>query len=234
MVPFAVFAALLIWAMPYLGGFIPRATGDPKRGADAHEGTDQWGPFWLLAVVSALRTGIYYGMQAFIPAYFILRFAASAGEANLALTLLLVSGAVGTLVAGWLGDRLGLKRILLICFAVLPPLIGLVLVAGQGLGYALVGLVGFFTVGTFSPSIVIGQQLVPNRIGIASGVTLGASFGFGGAIAAALGPIADSAGLETAILIVALLPIPTLLLTLPIPGGPSLWSAGRARVGQRG
>lgn len=226
-VPFAVITGMLIWALPYLRNFAPgSAKHRDRHDAEAEVGSDRWGPFGLVAAVSSLRSGVYYSMQAFIPAYFIVHFAASAGEANIALTLLLICGALGTLVGGWFADWLGLKRILLICLAALPPLIGLVLVSGQSVAYALVALIGFFTVATFSPTVVIGQQLLPNRIGIASGVTLGGAIGIGGGVAAALGPVADAAGIETALLIAALLPIPAILLSLAIPGRKSLsWRA---------
>lgn len=223
LLPFAAFAALLIRSLPYLAGFADRPATSPAGDRGASHERDRWGPFWILATVSALRSGLYFGMQAFVPAYFILKFAASAGEANAALTLLLVCGAFGTLVGGWLGDRIGLKQILMICLAVLPPLVLGLLISGQVIGYVLMALVGFFTVGTFSPTVVLGQQLLPNRIGTASGVTLGAAIGVGGAIAAALGPVADSAGLETAIIIIAILPLPSLLLTALLPGRRAVW-----------
>lgn len=225
--PFALVTALLVVALPYLASFAPAhpAVSVPTaRAGDARGGDeDRWGSFWLLAVVSGLRSTVHFGMQAFIPAYFIVTFSATVAAANAALTALLICGALGTLLGGLVADRLGLKRIILICLIVLPPLILAVLVSGQAFAYVLVALIGFFTVATFAPSVVMGQQLLPNRIGIASGVTLGASIGVGGALAAALGPVADGAGLETAIVILALLPLPAILLTLFLPGRRLLW-----------
>ena len=40
-------------------------------------------------------------------------------------------------------------------------------------------------VGTFSITVVLGQEYLPNRLGMASGVTLGAAIGVGGALAPA-------------------------------------------------
>lgn len=228
LVPFVAFAGLLIWSMPYLRDFELASTRRRIEEAEPEGDADRWGAFWLLAIVSALRSGIHFGMIAFIPAYFIGNFSASAGEANTALTLLLICGALGTLAGGWLGDRIGLKRLILYCLAALPPLILAVLVSGQLIGYVLVALIGFFTVATFAPTIVFGQQLLPSRIGMASGVTLGASIGAGGVIAAALGPLADSAGLEVAIAILAALAIPSVLLTLLLPGPRTRWRTVRA------
>ena len=55
----------------------------------------------------------------------------------------------------------------------------LILAAGVAGAFILVSLIGFFLFGTFSIAVVMGQEFLPNRIGVASGVTLGAAIGFG-------------------------------------------------------
>jgi len=35
----------------------------------------QWGPFSLVAAIAAFRSGAYFGLQAFVPSYFIAHFA---------------------------------------------------------------------------------------------------------------------------------------------------------------
>ncbi len=152
-----------------------------------------------------------------MPSYFIAHFHAATGEANAALTVILVSGAVGTLVGGRLADRIGRRPILVGCMAILPPLILLVLMAGPVAGFVLLGLVGFFTIGNFSITVVLGQEFLPNRIGIASGVTLGAAIGVGGVTAALLGVLADSSGLTPVMLVIAALPLPALICALALP-----------------
>jgi MFS transporter, FSR family, fosmidomycin resistance protein len=66
---------------------------------------------------------------------------------------------------------------------------------------------------------VMGQEYLPNRLGIASGVTLGLSIGIGGLGAALLGVVADAYGLRTALEVVAVLPLPALALALTLPEG---------------
>ena len=61
----------------------------------------------------------------------------------------------------------------------------------------------------------MGQDFLPNRVGLASGVTLGLAFSFGGILMPALGWVADHHGLRAAISVVAFLPIRTAL-TLPL------------------
>jgi FSR family fosmidomycin resistance protein-like MFS transporter len=142
---------------------------------------------------------------------------AATGEANAALTVLLAAGAIGTLVGGRLADRIGRRPILVGCMAVLPPLTLLLLVSGAVGGFALLALIGFFTIGNFSITVVLGQEFLPNRIGIASGVTLGAAIGFGGITAALLGVLADAAGLTPVLVVIAALPLPALACALALP-----------------
>ena len=70
---------------------------------------------------------------------------------------------------------------------------------------------------SFSVSVVMGQEYLPSRLGIASGVTMGFAIGVGGVAAALLGVLADAAGLETVMWTVALLPLAGLALALLLP-----------------
>ena len=70
---------------------------------------------------------------------------------------------------------------------------------------------------SFSVSVVMGQEYLPSRLGIASGVTLGFAIGVGGIAAALLGVLADHSGLETVMWTIALLPLVGLALALTLP-----------------
>ncbi len=218
--PLLVVALVLARELPRLRGFHPdrkvAASGGAERSHDAPQ-PDRWGPFARVAGIAAVRSGAYFGLQAFIPAYFIAHFGSSTGVANAALTTILVAGALGTLAGGRLADRVGRRRILIACNAVLTPLMLLVLVVAEPAAFLLLALVGFFTVGTFSITVVLGQEYLPGRIGIASGVTLGAAIGVGGIVAALLGQLADAVGLTAVLLVVAALPLPALALALLLP-----------------
>ncbi len=216
--PLLAVALLLARELPRLHGFHPARR--PGARVDAHDGAaapDRWRPFARVATIAGVRSGAYFGLQAFIPVYFISHFGSSTGVANAALTTILVAGALGTLVGGRLADRVGRRRILVVCNAVLTPLMLLVLVAGEAAAFPLLALVGFFTVGTFSITVVLGQEYLPHRIGIASGVTLGAAIGAGGIVAALLGQLADAAGLTPVLLLIAVMPLPALLLAIALP-----------------
>src|SRR5205823_11713151 len=78
----------------------------------------------------------------------------------------------------------------------LPPLIGAFLFAGPAAGVALVVVAGAATIATFAVTIVMGQEFLPGRLGVSSGVTIGLSIGLGGVGAPLLGLLADSQGLR--------------------------------------
>src|SRR3954468_3658282 len=65
---------------------------------------------------------------------------------------------------------------------------------------------------------------MPSRLGLASGIVLGAAIGFGGVGAAALGALADATSLDTTLWVIALTPLPALLLALSLP--PTSTTAG--------
>jgi FSR family fosmidomycin resistance protein-like MFS transporter len=95
----------------------------------------------------------------------------------------------------------------------------LMLLSGVGVAIGTLALIGAATVATFSVTVVMGQEYLPNRLGIASGVTLGLSIGLGGFGAAVLGAVADATSLETALAIAAVLPVPAFALAMTLPEG---------------
>ena len=186
------------------------------RSADRSE--DDWGAFGLLTTVVSVRSGIYFGLQSFAPIWFIREYGASEATANTALAAMLVAGALGTLVGGRLVDRIGRRKVLVgSIVAQLPLLLIFMLAPGYAVAAILLAAIGFVTVMSFSVSVVMGQEYLPSRLGIASGVTLGFAIGVGGVAAALLGLLADAASLETVMWTVALLPIAGLGLALMLP-----------------
>ena len=72
-------------------------------------------------------------------------------------------------------------------------------------------------ISSFSVTVVMGQEYLPNRIGVASGVTLGLAIGLGGLGAPLLGLLADAHGLDTALLLAGFLPLFGVAATLTLP-----------------
>jgi MFS transporter, FSR family, fosmidomycin resistance protein len=228
LLPLAV-AALLLHELRRLRAFKPGpgARADDDDGA----GPDQWRPFLRLATAIAGRSIVFFGLMTLVPLYFVDELGTSEATANTALTVMLASGAVGTLIGGRTADRFGRRIVLRTSLALLSPLIVLFLSSGVGVAIPTLALIGALTIATFSVTVVMGQEYLPNRLGVASGVTLGLSIGIGGLGAAVLGQIADAHGLRTTLELLAVLPIPALLLALTLPEGRTPPGTGRRRRG---
>jgi MFS transporter, FSR family, fosmidomycin resistance protein len=195
------------------------APAAPRREApDAARAPDRWGPFSRVAAIAVLRSGVYFGLQAFLASYFIEQLGTSEAFGNAALTVMLVAGVAGTLAGGRLADRVDRRSVLGGFMLAIPPLLALLLLTGDpAAGAVLVAAIGFVTIGNFSVTIVIGQEYLPGRPALASGITLGLAIGIGGLIAAALGPLADELGLPAVLWVLAALPLPAAALAATLP-----------------
>jgi FSR family fosmidomycin resistance protein-like MFS transporter len=176
-----------------------------------------WGPFARLTGTISLRSCAYFGLMAFVPVWFVDSLGTSEATGNAALTGMLAAGAVGTILGGQLADRIGRRTILLGFLALAGPLTAAFIVAPIALAFPLIALVGLTLVGTFAITVVLGQEYLPGRLGMASGITLGAAIGVGGAIAPLLGVLADAHGVEAALWVIAALPPAAVALALTLP-----------------
>lgn len=189
----------------------------PNGSREVEAPPESWGPFAVMIAVVAVRSFVYFGLVAFVASYYERVHGASAALGNVALTVMLASGAVGTLFMGPLADRFGRKAVLAWSMLVLPPLVLAFAFVGPYPGMVMLALVGAATVGTFGVTVVMGQEYLPGRIGLAAGVTMGLSIGLGGIGAPLLGLLADAGGLRTTMLAIAALPVFGLVLSLTLP-----------------
>jgi FSR family fosmidomycin resistance protein-like MFS transporter len=217
-VPAAVMAFALVLELPRLGRLRAGARAAAARTGSAR---DDVPAFVRLAGVASLRSFVYYGLLTFVPLYFVGVLGTSEARGSSALTVMLVGGAVGTVAGGRLADRVGRWAVLAGSLALMPPLLLAFLAVEPGLGaFVLLALIGALVVASYSVTVVMGQELLPSRVGVASGVTLGLAIGMGGVGASLLGLTADGFGLETTMGVIALLPVAALALAFTLPGRP--------------
>ncbi|MDQ0698082.1 fucose permease [Streptomyces sp. W4I9-2] len=74
----------------------------------------------------------------------------------------------------------------------------------------------------FSLQVTLGQDYLPSRVGTASGITLGLTVSIGGLASPAIGALADTTSLQTALAPLVAMPLLSWLLfrTLPEPRVP--------------
>jgi FSR family fosmidomycin resistance protein-like MFS transporter len=213
--PAVFMAAALFYELPRMRGFKPETS--EERGAEPVAAPEHWGPFVRMVGIVVVRSFVYFGLVAFVASYYVHVLGTSPAFGNAALTVMLASGAAGTLIMGPLADRLGRRAIVGASMLLLPLLIYGFTLSGPFSGMVLLALVGATTVGTFGVTVVMGQEYLPGRIGLAAGITMGLSIGLGGVGAPVLGFLADRAGLPVTMLVIAALPALGLLLAFTLP-----------------
>jgi MFS transporter, FSR family, fosmidomycin resistance protein len=213
--------ALSIVLVSHLARFLAYRTGSKHTGSGTEMlQVDTWWPFARLTVAVICRSIIFYGLNTFLPLYWVVVLHQSKAAGGIALTILLASGTVGTFVGGRIADQYGRRIVVLVALGMLAPLLFLfVAVSTLNMTTALLLLVptGLALSAPASVMIVMGQEYLPNRVGTASGVTLGLAVSVGGITAPLFGHIADLYGIHAALLGLAFVPLLGAVLALTLP-----------------
>lgn len=143
--------------------------------------------------------------------YLIERFDLSTRSSQMMLSVFMIAAAVGVLIGGIVGDRIGRRRIIWI--SVLGPLPLTLLLPHVGLAWTgvLTVVINLIMASAFASILIYAMELMPNRIGLVGGLFYGLNFGLAGIAAAVLGRLADSIGVEAVYQICAFLPLVGLL-----------------------
>lgn len=164
----------------------------------------------LFAIVFA-RSWYAAAIGNFYQFYVVETYGLSIKHAQIPLFLFLAAGVAGTFCGGIMADRIGRKKMMLLSilgaapFALLLPHLPLVWV------YPLIVVLGFVLQSGFSVSVVYAQELMPGKVGTASGLITGLAFGMGGLGAVVLGYLADSHSLSFVMAACSVLPLIGLL-----------------------
>lgn len=172
----------------------------------------------LLLVVIFLRSGAHTSLLTFVPLYFTNLSGNPTAYSSLGLTVFLLAGAVGTALGGAIGDRRGPRWVVIVSMLLSAPLIALIpLGAGGMFPIVLLGAIGLTLVSSWAVTTVMGQELLPESVGLASGLTLGFSVGTGGFTVMLLGWVGDLWGLNTVFVAIGALALLGAALSLALP-----------------
>jgi MFS transporter, FSR family, fosmidomycin resistance protein len=134
------------------------------------------------------------------------KFGLPTQEAQIFQFVFFAAVAAGTVAGGPIGDRLGRKPVIwvsilgILPFTLILPHVGLMATAGLSV------VIGFILASAFPAIVVFGQELMPGRVGMVSGLFFGFIFGIGGIGAATLGTLADFRGINFVYQVCAFLP----------------------------
>jgi len=162
-----------------------------------------------ISVLLALIFSKYFylaSLNTYYTFYLMERFALTAQDAQFHLFLFLGSVALGTLVGGPVGDRIGRKYVIWVSILGVLPFTLALPHANLFWTSVLSIVIGLILSSAFSAILVYAQELLPGKVGMIAGLFFGFAFGMGGLGAALLGELADARGIEFVYQICAYLP----------------------------
>jgi FSR family fosmidomycin resistance protein-like MFS transporter len=190
-----------------------RAQSDGFRGrpAASKDGTEVYGRQvgWAVAVLIALTFSKFFYLASLTNYYtffLIDKFHVSVESAQVRLFVFLAAVAIGGLIGGPLGDRIGRKYIIWGSILGVLPFTLLLPYASLFWTGVLSVIIGLVLASAFAAILVYAQDLLPGKVGTISGLFFGLAFGMGGIGAAVLGQLADHTSIEFVYRVCAFLP----------------------------
>ena len=167
----------------------------------------------LFVLTFLMFTKNFYGesFRSFYTFYLIEHFGLSIPASQFMLFIFLFSAAVGVLIGGIVGDRIG--RYWIIWISVLGPLPLTLILPYADLFWTgiLTILINLIMASAFASILIYAIDLLPNRIGLIGGLFYGLNFGLGGIAAGFLGVLTEKYGVETVYFICSFMPLAGLM-----------------------
>lgn len=159
--------------------------------------------FVIALIPVFMRSIVYFAQVTFIPLFLINVLGVSESISSLAITFFALIAAIGTIIGGPLGDRIGYVRVMVTAFLCLAPLVVLfALNRILPLAFILMAMMSLITAMITPCSTVTTQRFLPQHLGTASGITFGVAVSMGGIMSPVFGAIGDAFGLTASMLIV--------------------------------
>lgn len=183
-----------------------KPTTAPSAPIAEKEGSDDWVSFTKLSGAIICRSIVFVGLSTFVSLYAQERTNGSPVAATVALFILYIGGAVGTILGAGLANRFGRIQVLHWSYALtILAVAGVVFVPGPFI-YLFIALTSAGLYVPFSLHVTLGQDYLPRRVGTASGITLGLTVSVGGLATPFIGSIADHVSLQVALTPLIVLP----------------------------
>jgi FSR family fosmidomycin resistance protein-like MFS transporter len=176
-------------------------------------------PLALLYVAVVCRSAVSYGFMTFLPIHLHARgWTLEAGGA--VVTAYLALGALGGFLGGWLAERIGGRRVVVISFVGATPLFAAFLLLPDTPGLVCLVAGSFILQASLPVNVVLGQELSPRHSSTISSLLMGAAWGVGALLISPIGALADHRGLAVALTALAALLAVGLGCALALPARP--------------
>lgn len=190
--------ALVMAAIYALAHRSSRTTATATATAAPVRGRDDWGAFARLSALSVAWSVPYVVVGSFAALNVISRFHVSTSTGTATLTSFTVGGVLGTLAGGWGAQRWGRLPVIrggyVVALAATAGVVLLPALAGVLCSTLILGTALFVP---FAAQITLAQDYLPQRVGTASGLTLGLTLSVGGLLSPVFGFLADRWGVHT-------------------------------------
>lgn len=178
-------------------------------------------PFAILMAASVCRAWAIFAALTYLPVYLVAQ-GYELVTASMIMTLMLLCGVAGQILGGRISDRIGRKEFMIVTLAAAIPFFILFMASSGLIAIAALICFGFCLWATFSVAVAMGHELLPQNVGLASGMMLGLAIGFGGLGVAVNGLIADHYSLAAAL---GTIPVPIALAVLFMALLPYPWKS---------
>jgi len=196
-----------------------RVPPSPRR-AGAHPAVGELRPVLrplaLLYFAVVCRSAVSFGFMTFLPILLHRRgYSLEAGGAF--LTAYLMLGALGGFMGGWMAERWGGRRVVVVSFIGALPLYYAFLAVPGAPGLLFLVLGSCMLQGSLPVNVAMGQELSPRHSSTISSLLMGAAWGLGALMVGPTGALADVHGIPTALACLATLLVVGLGCALSLP-----------------
>jgi FSR family fosmidomycin resistance protein-like MFS transporter len=168
-------------------------------------------PVLILMVLIFSKFFYLASLNSYFIFYLISKFHLSVKSGQIHLFVFLFGAALGTIMGGPIGDRIGRKRVIWGSILGVAPFTLVLPYATLFWTGPLTFIIGLILASAFPAILVYAQELFPGKVGMVSGLFFGLAFGMAGIGAAVLGKLADVRGIDYVYHLCSFLPLIGLL-----------------------
>lgn len=161
----------------------------------------------ILVVLTFSKQFYLSSMTSYFTFFLMDKFGVSIKEAQICLFAFLAASAIGIIVGGYIGDKIGRKYVIWCSILGAAPFALFLPYVDYAATIVLAIIIGLVISSAFSAILVFATELKPQHLGTVAGLFFGLSFGLGGIGAAFFGWLAERTSIQFIFQVSTLLPL---------------------------